>query len=293
MQFPQRPAPGGGKSRDVRPGVLAGSALDREPGEPAPVRFDGVGPGDGGEIAHGLPRGVRRSLEFDHHPGAAMSGHEFIDGTVGDDAPLVDDDDARARLPHLLHHVRAQEDGAVGPHVADEAANLDALVRIESLGRLVEDEDLRLREDGLREADALPITLRELVDRAVVDGFDAGLRDDIVRARADLAGAHPAQPAHERDVFAGEHVPVEGVRLGQVADAAPQFDGVVLDGQAIDGDRAPIGFEILREEPHGRRLARAVRPEEADDFAAVDRERRGVDRDRLAERLHNIRKRYE
>ncbi len=47
----------------------------------------------------------------------------------------------------------------------DQAADLDDLRGVQPDGRLVEDEQLWLVQDGLRQPDALPIALGELADR--------------------------------------------------------------------------------------------------------------------------------
>ena len=46
--------------------------------------------------------------------------------------------------------------------LANQLAGLDALLRVEAGGRLVEDEDVGVVDDGLGEPDALPIALGQL-----------------------------------------------------------------------------------------------------------------------------------
>src|SRR5438093_3227319 len=54
------------------------------------------------------------------------------------DLPPADDQEPRAGLLHFGEHVGREDDGAVLSERPDQAADLDALVRVEPLGRLVE-----------------------------------------------------------------------------------------------------------------------------------------------------------
>ena len=80
---------------------------------------------------------------------------------------LVDDDDALAGLTDLGKDVRAQDDRVVAAELLDQPARLDDLLRVEAGGRLVEDQHLGVVEQRLREADPLPVALRELAAMAV------------------------------------------------------------------------------------------------------------------------------
>ena len=53
------------------------------------------------------------------------------------------------------------------PELADEVAHLVLLVRVEAVGRLVHDQHFRVVDQRLREAGAVPVALRERVDRLV------------------------------------------------------------------------------------------------------------------------------
>ena len=84
--------------------------------------------------------------------------------------------------------------------------------------------------------------------------------------------------AHERQVLAHGHLGIERRRLRQVAGAALGLDGLIEDVEAGDDGLAVGRRHVPGEDAHRRRLARAVRPEEAEDFAALDPERHVVDR---------------
>ena len=84
-----------------------------------------------------------------------------------DDLALVDDHHALAGLRDLGQDVRAQDDGVRARQPLDEVAGLHDLLRVEAGGRLVEDQDLGVVQDRLRQPDALPVALRELAAERV------------------------------------------------------------------------------------------------------------------------------
>ena len=94
-------------------------------------------------------------------PGRLVRG-DLLGGAVGDEPALVDDQHPTAGDLDLRQDVRGQDDGARLAEPADQAADLDDLVRIEPVGGLVEDEQLRRVQQRLGEADALTIPARHV-----------------------------------------------------------------------------------------------------------------------------------
>ena len=72
-----------------------------------------------------------------------------------------------------------------------ELTRLDDLLRIESGGRLVEDEHLGIVQNRLREPDALPVALRELSAVAVRHVVDTRPAHRLFDAALPLARRHP------------------------------------------------------------------------------------------------------
>ena len=115
------------------------------------VRLDG---GDAVELAE-FAADPAASEAGNVHPnaaGALGSGLEFIGGTVGDDATLVDDDGASAGRFHFLEDVGGENDDLVRPETFDELADLVFLIGIQAVGGFVENEDFRIvQEDWARQ----------------------------------------------------------------------------------------------------------------------------------------------
>ena len=91
----------------------------------------------------------------------------LLDGVGGDKLALADDDDLLADCLHFGEDVGAQDDGVFAGEALDQLARFDDLLRVESGGRLVENQDVGIVNDGLREADALPVAFGELADQLV------------------------------------------------------------------------------------------------------------------------------
>jgi len=106
---------------------------------------------------------------------------------------------------------------------------------------------------------------------------------DHLQPVAPLGRRDAAQLADEVKEVDDHHVVVERRVLRQVADLPLRCEGIVRHCDAADQRRARRGSEVAGQHLHRRRLAGAVRAEEADDLAArhpegdvIDGERRAV-----------------
>ncbi len=63
----------------------------------------------------------------------------------------------------------AEDDGVIAREAGDQLARLDNLFGIETGSRLIEDQNIGVVEDGLRQSDALAIAFRELADQLCLD----------------------------------------------------------------------------------------------------------------------------
>ena len=84
----------------------------------------------------------------------------------------------------------------------------------------------------------------------------------------------PLRRARNLQVFAHAHFVVQRIVLRHVTDAPPDFLGIMKYVQPGHPRRARGGRQEARQNPHGGAFAGAVRPEQADDLAASDRERK-------------------
>ena len=110
--------------------------------------------------APAIRRVARRLLDGDDVTDAPALGADLVERTVGDDASAGDDDGARARGFDLGQVVGREHDCALLANLLEVVEKLGLLVGVEVARRLVEDENRRVVNERLGQADALPITVR-------------------------------------------------------------------------------------------------------------------------------------
>ena len=85
------------------------------------------------------------------------AGHEpleLVGRALGDQPPVVEDRDAVGELVGLVQVLRGEEDrDAVGHQAADDVPHGAAAARVETRGRLVEEDDPRVADQGHREVE--------------------------------------------------------------------------------------------------------------------------------------------
>ena len=185
----------------------------------------------------------------------------------------------------LVHEMGGDEDrhvvvaGEVGKDLPERVAR-DG---IDAGGRLVEDEDVRRVDEGDRERQPLPDAERHFVGQLVhefgkLEPFAQGL--DPVR---NGVRCHAEQFCMKLKVLMDGEFRIEGEGLAHVADAAAHIDVLGIDLVAEQSGLAIACRQETGQDLHGRRLAAAVRTQEAEDFSAPDAEADVIDGGEVAE----------
>ncbi|MEI9892578.1 MAG: hypothetical protein WDN28_01310 [Chthoniobacter sp.] len=102
--------------------------------------------------------------------------------------------------------------------------------------------------------------------------------DHIAHGLLHFAAGHALQGGAVAQVLIHAHVGVERCILRQVAEVPPRFDRLLEDVEPGNGRASGGGRQIAGEDLHRRALARAIRPEKANDFAFFHLEVEAVDR---------------
>ena len=180
--------------------------------------------------------------------------------------------------------MRADEDGLVlRGQQHEQLAQLDARARVEAGRGLVEDEHVGVVNERAAQRDALLHALGERLEVLVQNGRDAGEFLHRTDCLAPLRALQAVGPRIEIQILVDGHVVVRGERVGHVADAAARILRLLADGDAVD-EHVALGRLFQRgDDAHGGGLARAVRPDEAEDVAVVEGEREVVHGHGLAE----------
>ena len=168
-------------------------------------------------------------------------------------------------------------------HLVDDEPELAARDRVDAERRLVEEQHLRLVDEGAGEAELLLHAARELAGEAVAERAEVREREEPLEARRALGSRHPVEVGVEAEVLLDREVGVEAEALRHVGDAVLDRLGVAGDRDAGEDRVAGGGPQHAGEHAQRRGLAGAVRPDEAEQLAAADLEAQILDRGQLAE----------
>ena len=173
--------------------------------------------------------------------------------------------------------VRAEKHRAAAiAQLQDEVAHLPAAQRIQPGHRLIEEDHVRIVEDGLRDAHALEHPLGEFPQLHPALGADAHFVQQRRHARAAVRArvAHEARKIGEQ-LFGGEVIVKIGA-FGKVADAP--LDRHIAHRPAENFRAAGRGKRELHQQLQRGGLARAIGAEKSEHFALLDRQRQPVQR---------------
>ena len=138
---------------------------------------------------------------------------------------------------------------------------------IETAGRLVQNQDVGVVDDGLRDAHALPVALRQFTDQLGPHVSERAALDHLVGAPFDIRAGNAFELADEREVLDHLHLGIHGRSFGQIADALLHLLRILQYIEAGDRGLAGRRREKAGEHAHRGRLPGAVRAKETYDLA--------------------------
>ena len=224
--------------------------------------------------AGGPPRTAQRSLRGigvgrpDFEP--ALATDEVARQAMRDHAAALEDGDGIADQLDFREQMAAEEDGpALGREFRDEFAHLARALRVEAVGRFVEDDQFGIVEERRRYAQPLLHAQRVRLE-APASGFE-----EVYPLQHRFHG--PAVAARgveleQLEVIAAGQVENEGWRFDDRAHPPQQFHAKVGNRLAKEVYAAGVGFGEAEEHAHGGRFAGAIGPENAVDVATFDHE---------------------
>ena len=186
-----------------------------------------------------------------------------------------------AERGEVVHPVAGEDDrGAARGQPGQDAVDVTGAGRVEAVGRLVEDQQPRARQQRGGQPEALAHPEREAADAVVGDVGQA----DLVERAGDPVAAVAAQPRQRGEVLPRAQRGVEAGAVHEPGDAVGQ--------RARPAHRLPedlqlagVGLGQPEQQAQQRRLAGAVGPDQPVDLTRRDGEVDAVERDDLAERL--------
>ena len=180
------------------------------------------------------------------------------------------------------------EKSTVEPRCGEIADQLfeDLLVDgVEAREGLVEDDELGLVRDGAEHLDLLAHAFRKRLDLGVRELAETVALEQFVGALLRGLARESLQRGEVGDGRGSGHRLVESLLLGQVADARPDVE---RRRRAEYRDAPARRLDDVEDHADRRRLAGPVRPEEAVDGPARDRQAHVVDGGEVAEALRDI-----
>ena len=166
---------------------------------------------------------------------------------------------------------------ALAPEVHDQVAHRHDALRIEAVGRLVEDQQFRVLEQGRRHPDPLPHPHR--VGLVLVVRAGHHLHDS--ERLLDVGSFQPPVLRDHLEVVVAGEVAVERRTLNEGPDLGQSLGGA--GRVAGHGGCSRVGPDEPGQYAQRRRLAGAVGPQEAVDLAPVDPHAEVIDGDDVAE----------
>ena len=114
--------------------------------------------------------------------------------------------------------MRAQNNRVFACEAVNQISGFRDLLGIESGGWLVENENVGVVNDGLRQANALPVAFRQLRDQFTLDVADGTTLHHLFCSALYLGFRYILQLRDECQVILDRHLRVQGRRLGKIAD---------------------------------------------------------------------------
>ena len=208
---------------------------------------------------------------------------QLVGRAEGEDPAVVDDRDPVAQLVGLGHVVGRQEDGPAGDgrlpgedELADGAGGGD----VEPERRLVEEEDPRVVEQAAGEVHLLALAGRQGADPLLALLVEPDRVDQLVDPVPAVARRQAVELAEHPELLADGQDPVARLLAAgdHVHDPADLL-GLALDVEAEDPGGPLRRQEERRQDLDQRRLAGAVRAEQAEELAGLDLEVDAVEGD--------------
>ncbi len=161
---------------------------------------------------------------------------EVAGGAGAEEPSAVDDDDVVAGALQLAQEVRGDEDGdaEVGPDAADQSEHLVAADGVEAVRRLVEEDQLRVVDQGLGELHPLLHARRVAAHGAVALLVQADVAQGVGGPLTGGGRGQPGHPRHVDDELGRRDVRREAVVLRHVSDALTDLGAGGPDVEAQD-----------------------------------------------------------
>ena len=188
-------------------------------------------------------------------------------GVTCDQMTFVQDPDIIADGADIGENMGTDDDDVVVTERANVIEHLALLLRVESYGRLIENDDLGIIDDRLRKADTLAVAFGQVFDQTLADTGGGGAFQRMFNRPGIIFSGDAFQIGGKGQIFAHGHIGVHRGNLRQIADVLLCLLRLTRNIEIVDLYRSGCGGEVTRHDVHGRGFACAVGPEKAVDMA--------------------------
>ena len=205
------------------------------------------------------------------------------------DGPGRDDRDTVAEHCHLLHDVAREQHAAarIAP-LPDDLAQHPGRHHVQTVGGFVEDQGVRVVDQGTGQRDADALALGEPLGTPVGKRLDAEANHHPIHRRLEPSACETLKRREIGDVLPRREIGVQVRVVRQYADPPAHRNRVRPNVDPAHTRRPAIGRENGAQDPQRGGLARAVRTQKARDLAIRGREADALQRLDLAEALGEV-----
>jgi hypothetical protein len=281
VQFGHRPLIGHDQRADGRQGDGAGFGYGRQ--HPvAIIRFHQQHLGQGSNVALRCLKRRSRIESQGHGVVIARTRFQLTRRFVRHQPALRNDHCTCADRVHFFEDVSGDDDDLVLAQIVDQSPDFVFLIRIQAVGRFIENQHLRVMEQRLSESHTSPKSFRQGLDDLVGHRSQRQTFGHRGCALPSLFAAKIADVGHEIQEFGDGHLTVARRAFGKVTDAGLRTHRILQHIVATDADGSAGRGDEAGDHAHGGGLARAIRPEKPEHFARLNRETDAVHRDFVA-----------
>ena len=209
------------------------------------------------EYLHLLGAGIGSQ---DHLIGSKQMLFQILRRVKGHQLPFCDHDDLVADGLHLRENVGAENNGMGLPQRLNQIPNFDDLNGIQAHGWLIQDDDLWIAQQGLRNAHPLFIAFRQCGNAAVGYILDSGLPDHFINLPLQIRSPQALGLAHKAQVFLGCLVHIERRLFREIADEFLSLARLLKNVVTVNADTALRGGQTAGHNVHGGGLSSTVWP---------------------------------
>ena len=161
-----------------------------------------------------------------------------------------------------------QDNGFVLSQLLDQFPDLRNLPGIQSHSGLVQNDDVRVPQNGLGNAHTLPVSLGQVADQPVFHIGNLSQGHHPLQFPPDLSDA--LRPGHKTQIFLRRPVHVQRRKLRQIPQMLLGGHGVLKNIHAVNPDPAGGSGKAAGQNVHGCGFSRAVGAQKAIDLSFRD-----------------------